>query len=315
MSSGTFTAFRPQTSLFDDDVKGGGELSQSLPKDEAKSAAVKKKVRKVPKAGAGHALVSQQGAGAAGTGQGKAEQSDAGTGGAFVLRQAQDEGHKAEQVRARQVGTKLGSAGANPSPQNPHPELVEGRGFHQHKGAQSEQSFAVMLEPVKLSTNNSLEPQPSSDVVVYEPPSTELVVVQNHAVVAVVAVDEPAVQPLPETVSDHEQDSHSIAAHHPLLLDIIPIRGLDSQRGADILEVETGSPASSIPHQSVSRPKVTSSDLRKRRRRRGVMFEELMGWILVPLILIGIYWGLESVLKMFGLSIDGALQIIKGFRQ
>lgn len=37
--------------------------------------------------------------------------------------------------------------------------------------------------------------------------------------------------------------------------------------------------------------------LRRRRRKRG---EEILGWILVPVILFGIYWGVSAGFEFFG---------------
>jgi hypothetical protein len=53
---------------------------------------------------------------------------------------------------------------------------------------------------------------------------------------------------------------------------------------------------------------------REVRRRRRVWLEELMGWILVPIIIIGSYWLVVSGLEALGTSpsaiIDGISQII-----
>lgn len=58
------------------------------------------------------------------------------------------------------------------------------------------------------------------------------------------------------------------------------------------------------PLASVSNPaapqKLSRRDerhLRRRRRKRG---EEILGWILVPVILFGIYWGVTAGFEFFG---------------
>lgn len=55
--------------------------------------------------------------------------------------------------------------------------------------------------------------------------------------------------------------------------------------------------------------KLSWREKRERRRRRRVWFEELLGWILVPAIIIGCYWLLNVGLAAIGTSpavlIDG----------
>ncbi|MCJ2035458.1 hypothetical protein [Methylobacterium sp. J-068] len=49
-------------------------------------------------------------------------------------------------------------------------------------------------------------------------------------------------------------------------------------------------------------PKLTRREerqLRRRRRRRG---EEILGWIVVPVIVVGIYWGVTAGLDFLGTS-------------
>ncbi len=36
------------------------------------------------------------------------------------------------------------------------------------------------------------------------------------------------------------------------------------------------------------------------RRRRRIWFEEVLGWILVPVIVLALYWSVVSVLALFG---------------
>lgn len=48
--------------------------------------------------------------------------------------------------------------------------------------------------------------------------------------------------------------------------------------------------------------KLTWREKRYKRRRRRVWFEEILGWILVPVILIGCYWMLNIALTAIGTS-------------
>lgn len=41
---------------------------------------------------------------------------------------------------------------------------------------------------------------------------------------------------------------------------------------------------------------------RRNRRRRRVWFEEVLGWVLVPVIVIGSYWLVEGMLAAVGTS-------------
>jgi hypothetical protein len=48
--------------------------------------------------------------------------------------------------------------------------------------------------------------------------------------------------------------------------------------------------------------KATWREKRYQRRRRRVWFEEILGWILVPVIVLGCYWFLEVGLSALGTS-------------
>lgn len=47
------------------------------------------------------------------------------------------------------------------------------------------------------------------------------------------------------------------------------------------------------------------------RRRRRRMFEEVLGWILVPIILVSVYWGIKSGLNALGTTPTALIQGIK----
>ncbi|WP_134496700.1 hypothetical protein [Microvirga pakistanensis] len=58
-------------------------------------------------------------------------------------------------------------------------------------------------------------------------------------------------------------------------------------------------------------PKLSWREQRQRRRRRRVWFEEILGWILVPAILVGCYWLLNVGLAAMGTSPEA---LMEGFR-
>ncbi|WP_210483300.1 hypothetical protein [Microvirga antarctica] len=53
---------------------------------------------------------------------------------------------------------------------------------------------------------------------------------------------------------------------------------------------------------TIAPAKASWREQRRNRRRRRVWFEEILGWILVPAILIGSYWVVEGVLGAVGTS-------------
>ncbi len=57
--------------------------------------------------------------------------------------------------------------------------------------------------------------------------------------------------------------------------------------------------------------KLSWREKREIRRRRRVWFEEILGWILVPIILFGCYWLVDIGLTLLGTS-PGAL--LDGFK-
>jgi hypothetical protein len=58
-------------------------------------------------------------------------------------------------------------------------------------------------------------------------------------------------------------------------------------------------------------PKLSWREQRERRRRQRVWFEEILGWILVPAILIGCYWLLNVALAALGTSPEALMDGIK----
>lgn len=56
------------------------------------------------------------------------------------------------------------------------------------------------------------------------------------------------------------------------------------------------------PTASVRPKPLSSREQRRRRRRARHRGEEMLGWILVPLILIGVVWGVNAALEAMGTS-------------
>ncbi|ACS42862.1 MAG: hypothetical protein ACAH20_10605 [Methylobacteriaceae bacterium] len=57
------------------------------------------------------------------------------------------------------------------------------------------------------------------------------------------------------------------------------------------------------PQPAPARPKpLTSRERRRRRRKSRHRGEEILGWILVPVILFGLFWGVNAVLEAMGTS-------------
>jgi len=66
-------------------------------------------------------------------------------------------------------------------------------------------------------------------------------------------------------------------------------------------------------------PKLSGREKRWQRRRRRKLFEEVLGWILVPIILAAIYWGVKAGLNAAGTSptaiVAGIRALISGGAQ
>ncbi|NNM71935.1 hypothetical protein HJG44_05935 [Enterovirga sp. DB1703] len=55
----------------------------------------------------------------------------------------------------------------------------------------------------------------------------------------------------------------------------------------------------------------TWREQRWERRRRRRMFEEVLGWILVPIIVVAVYWGIKSGLNALGTTPTALIQGIR----
>ena len=61
--------------------------------------------------------------------------------------------------------------------------------------------------------------------------------------------------------------------------------------------------------------KLTWREKRWERRRKRRMFEEVLGWILVPVILIALYWAVKAGLSALGTSPSAVIQALRTLRQ
>jgi len=77
-----------------------------------------------------------------------------------------------------------------------------------------------------------------------------------------------------------------------------------------------------LPHRSAAAPsdpvapispkyKKTWREQRWERRRKRLMFEEVLGWVLVPVILIGLYIGVKGILSALGTTPTALIQGIQ----
>jgi hypothetical protein len=66
-------------------------------------------------------------------------------------------------------------------------------------------------------------------------------------------------------------------------------------------DVQQG-PLETTPALTAPAAKKTWREQRWERRRRRIWFEEMMGWILVPIILFSIYWIVDGFLAALGTS-------------
>ncbi len=89
-------------------------------------------------------------------------------------------------------------------------------------------------------------------------------------------------------------------------------------------DVQTGPLEQASPtdehHSGPLRPtthqqKVRRSEQEKRwaRRRRRLVFEEIVGWIVVPIILIAGFWAVKAGLAVFGTTPTALIEGIKNF--
>ena len=61
--------------------------------------------------------------------------------------------------------------------------------------------------------------------------------------------------------------------------------------------------------------KLSWREKRWERRRKRRMFEEVLGWILVPVILIALYWAVKAGLSALGTSPSAVIQALRTLRQ
>ncbi|MBB4042155.1 hypothetical protein GGR34_003840 [Microvirga flocculans] len=64
-------------------------------------------------------------------------------------------------------------------------------------------------------------------------------------------------------------------------------------------------------HHQQAPAKLSWREKRYQRRRRRIWFEEILGWILVPVILFGCYWLLDVGLNALGTSPQAIMEGIE----
>jgi hypothetical protein len=64
-------------------------------------------------------------------------------------------------------------------------------------------------------------------------------------------------------------------------------------------------------HPTATPTQRTRREERWARRRRRMWFEEAMGWVLVPLIVLACYWLLDTALNALGTSIPAVVSGLK----
>lgn len=71
---------------------------------------------------------------------------------------------------------------------------------------------------------------------------------------------------------------------------------------SDTQEEQHLTPVAPEPQAPVRPVPLTARERRRRRRKARHRGEEILGWILVPLILFGLFWGVNTVLEAMGTS-------------
>ncbi|QFU16682.1 hypothetical protein [Microvirga thermotolerans] len=62
---------------------------------------------------------------------------------------------------------------------------------------------------------------------------------------------------------------------------------------------------------TIAKAKPTWREQRRIRRRRRIWFEEILGWILVPIIVLGCYWAVETAMNAMGTSVSTVVDGVK----
>lgn len=62
---------------------------------------------------------------------------------------------------------------------------------------------------------------------------------------------------------------------------------------------------------TIAKPKPSWREQRYARRRRRIWFEEILAWILVPVIVIGCYWAFELTLNALGTSTTAIMEGVR----
>ena len=92
---------------------------------------------------------------------------------------------------------------------------------------------------------------------------------------------------------------------------------LEAARAADAVDSDINPQGSENPANPEMRPtrqpgqKLTAKERRWQRRRRRYVVEEIAGWILVPIILIALYYALIGGLALFGLTLNDLMDALR----
>ncbi|HMB09249.1 hypothetical protein [Saliniramus sp.] len=95
---------------------------------------------------------------------------------------------------------------------------------------------------------------------------------------------------------------------------------LEAARAADAVDSGIDAQGPGSPANSGMRPtrqpgqKLTAKERRWQRRRRRHVAEEIAGWILVPIILIALYFALIGGLALFGLTLEDLMDALRTIR-
>ncbi|MCC5978660.1 MAG: hypothetical protein JJU21_11400 [Salinarimonas sp.] len=86
---------------------------------------------------------------------------------------------------------------------------------------------------------------------------------------------------------------------------------------ADALDADAGTDPAGMraPRRRMPAQKLTAKEKRWQRRRRRHVVEEIVGWILVPVILVALYFALLGGLALFGLTMDDLMEGLRMVRE
>lgn len=147
----------------------------------------------------------------------------------------------------------------------------------------------IHVGPLAPSLGGDIQPgplEPAPDGEIHVGPLDRAVGIGEHGPASADAAPESVVAPSVET----EMRDASLA---------IPAQPLDGQAAAEMRKAV------------VARRKKSWREQRWERRRRRIYFEEALGWVLVPIILIAVYLGVKGILAAVGTTPTALIQGIQ----